>query len=91
MRLPTPCLPATCKPPPPAPPNAHTPTHPVSPPPPQAYARCHKANPTDAAACNNLHTSLVMCYAAGEDRVAGGGWGVKKVRKVIKVVGEGGR
>lgn len=31
----------------------------------QAYARCHKANPNDAAACNNLQTSLVMCYAAG--------------------------
>lgn len=28
-----------------------------------AYARCHKANPNDAQACNNLQTSLVMCYA----------------------------
>jgi len=31
-----------------------------------AYARCHKANPNDAQACNNLQTSLVMCYAQGE-------------------------
>jgi hypothetical protein len=31
----------------------------------QAYARCHKANPNDVLACNNLQTSLVMCYAAG--------------------------
>lgn len=30
----------------------------------QAYARCHKANPSNEAACNNLQTSLVMCYAA---------------------------
>lgn len=35
-------------------------------PPFQAYARCHKANPSNEAACNNLQTSLVMCYAAGE-------------------------
>jgi hypothetical protein len=31
-----------------------------------AYSKCHKANPNDPKACNNLQTSLVMCYAAGE-------------------------
>jgi hypothetical protein len=30
-----------------------------------AYSKCHKANPNDPKACNNLQTSLVMCYAAG--------------------------
>lgn len=29
-----------------------------------AYSKCHKANPNDPKACNNLQTSLVMCYAA---------------------------
>eukprot|EP00879_Flechtneria_rotunda_P010011 GHRR01010467.1.p1 GENE.GHRR01010467.1~~GHRR01010467.1.p1 ORF type:complete len:108 (+),score=13.84 GHRR01010467.1:237-560(+) len=29
-----------------------------------AYSKCHKANPNNAKACNNLETSLVMCYAA---------------------------
>eukprot|EP00882_Tetradesmus_deserticola_P018792 GHRQ01020180.1.p1 GENE.GHRQ01020180.1~~GHRQ01020180.1.p1 ORF type:complete len:132 (+),score=5.21 GHRQ01020180.1:390-785(+) len=29
-----------------------------------AYSKCHKANPNEPRACNNLQTSLVMCYAA---------------------------